>query len=290
MAPSSWAASKAKNATKAPSADNLADPGPMEIEERPSAAAVQEEPLQKKTRGRKRKEAHSEAVVEERLQDTTGPQTEEDPVTVETRAAEGQETAAPKKRRGRPRKEPQSEAIVIEEDPDPVAPAPEGTVALLMNGEDEAPTQKKKRGRPRKSDAARAVDTETVSNGNIGVVQQDEEDHDDPPENRQHAARKTSKKAGITATSDEGEKAAALTERDSNSNFGGSSAIQATTAGDAVADTAKENKLAEVKSAKEIAREESKASPASSQLGKVRYRVGLSKKSRIAPLLKSFRK
>lgn len=289
-APSSLAASKAENGTKALSADNLADPGPMEIVEQPTAAAVQEEPPQKKARGTKRKEAHSEAVVEERLQDTTGPQTEEDLVAVETRAAEGQETAAPKKRRGRPRKEPQSEAIVIEEDPDPVAPAPGRTAALPMDGEDEAPTQKKRRGRPRKYDAARTVDIEIVSNGGIGVVQQDEQDHNDSPDDRQHTAGKLSKKAAITGASDEDERAAALTERDSNSNLGSSFAIQATTARDAVDDTAKENKLAEVKAAKEIAKEESKAGPPSSQLGKIQYRVGLSKKSRIAPLLKSFRK
>lgn len=105
---------------------------------------------------------------------------------------------------------------------------------------------------------------------------------------KQSTNRTPSKKA-INETSSKDEKTQALLERDSNSNLGASPAKPTPPARDGVDDTAKENQAAETK-AKDEVKKETKGSTPSSQLAKVQYRVGLSKKSRIAPLLKSFRK
>lgn len=123
-----------------------------------------------------------------------------------------------------------------------------------------------------------------MSNGNADVVQERED-----AEGARPITIGTPSKQTVKETSAEDETTGALSERDSNSNIGASSLKPAYTSRDAVGVTAKENQATEAK-AKDEAAKETKGGTPSSQLGKVQYRVGLSKKSRIAPLLKSFRK
>lgn len=259
-------------------ADDSAELTHLAIEEQ--LAAIPEEPPQKKTRGRKRKEASGDAVVEERLPDTAAPHTDEN-----ARAGDGVTESpaepAPKKRRGRPRKEPQSHAIAIDHDKEIFQPDPEVAAPLEA---DEMPKPKKRRGRPRKVEVAKPAEEDDTSDLKADMAQQAE-----GTEKGKQSTNRTPSKKAINETSSKDEKTQALLERDSNSNLGASPAKPTPPARDGVDDTAKENQAAETK-AKDEVKKETKGSTPSSQLAKVQYRVGLSKKSRIAPLLKSFRK
>lgn len=281
-APSSSAAAKADTV-----ADDSAEPEHLEVEEQ--LTTILEERPQKKTRGRKRKQAPSEAVVEEDLPDTALPYVEEEQARVEDEVTELPTEPAAKKKRGRPRKEPQSQAIVIDDDAETLQPGRDGA-SVPLDGADETPKPKKKRGRPKKTGAAKPAETEAVPYGDTGSVQQEEGAYSDNGNGAHISEGKTSKKANIKATSVEEEHPGALSERDSNSNLGASPMKPTTTTKDAVDDVAKENQMAEVNAKKDVGKGEAKPATPSSQLGKVQYRVGLSKKSRIAPLLKSFRK
>lgn len=260
----------------------ISDHGPLAPEVQPTV--IQEEPPQKKKRGRKRKEVPTETIVEEPLPDTATANVEAEQVRLEE---EVNEEPAPKKRRGRPRKEMQSQAIVIEDDSDGYHPTEEPKAVGMAD--DDAPKPKKKRGRPRKSDTAKPVETKTQSDVNHGTDAQDNkavEDAGDQSTEGHEAARKTGKKAGAKPAAAEDDSTRALSERDSNSHLGVSPTKPGISIKDAMDSAAKENQLAGTKTKKD----DTKAGATPSQLGKVTYRVGLSRKSRIAPLLKSFRK
>ncbi|KAJ9144834.1 hypothetical protein NKR19_g6286 [Coniochaeta hoffmannii] len=245
---------------------------------------IPKEPGQMKTRGTKRKEVSTEAVAEEALPDTAPPRTEEERVRLDEDVTESPVEPPPKKRRGRPRKEPQSQAIVIDDDPDVFSPDPRET-PVPPDGGDETPKPKKKRGRPKKGDAAKSAEKVAP-----------DESHQDKAVGHDITTDVTGGRTSRMTTSckdtpgiDE-QHTGALSERDGNSNLGASPAKAATTEMDAIDNAAKENQVAEAKDKKDAAKERKNGTPGSSQLSKVQYRVGLSRKTRIAPLLKSFRK
>ncbi|KAB5586197.1 hypothetical protein GE09DRAFT_1073711 [Coniochaeta sp. 2T2.1] len=272
----------ASSPPEAGNGDTTATPtGSSEQVKKVKPQTIQEKLLEKK-RGRKRKEVPSEVVVEEILPDTAPQHGGAEPAQVEEAVeipAETPAEPAPKKRRGRPKK---SEAAVTED-----VPLLLSVEEVSLARETPKPTQKK-RGRPKKSAATQPKESSVPVEDGHGMVKVDEQghvDHDDEPKVTKGKAGKNARTTTNEASHDD-ETPAPLSERDSNSNRTASPTKPATTTPEAVDKEAKENKLAEVKPKKE----EAKPATQSSQPGKVPYRVGLSKRSRIAPLLKSFRK
>jgi len=168
----------------------------------------------------------------------------------------------------------------MEDDAEDFQPVGEDAQAVEVDEEEEAPKAKKRRGRPRKSNVARPAETEAPTDGDPNADAKDKQvptgaDGDDLHD-------QSTKAAGSAAGEHDSKQA--LSERGGNSNLEPSTTKPAHTATDAVDGMAKENLLAETKAKKE----DTKAGTTPSQLGKSTYRVGLSRKSRIAPLLKSF--
>ena len=239
---------------------------------------IQEKLLEKK-RGRKRKDPPSEVAVEKQVPDTAPQHVEEEPTRIEAMEVPADIPAelAPKKRRGRPKK---SEAIVT----DDITPLPAVGEAPLPQ-ETPKPTQKN-RGRPKKSAVTQPKETSVAVDESAEMENVDAGDGDEH-DNEQLVTKGKARKSTTTKdVSHDDETPAALSERDSNFNIAATPAKPAITTPEAIDNEDKENKLAEVK-AKTV---ETKPATPSSQPGKVPYRVGLSKRSRIAPLLKSFRK
>jgi hypothetical protein len=245
------------------------------------------EPPQKKTRGRIRKEVLSAAVTDEVQPTTASGHGEEGHGLGGEEMTELPAEPASKKRRGRPRKEIQKQAIVIEDDSDQAAFQPEHEVVSVPVDEgDETTKPKRKRGRPKKAnaDTARTVEKATTY-GNGGGIHDNEERHLDTAD----VMRGDTAENDYVKASEEDDRSLVLTERDSNWTVGEPPTKLAAPARDAVEDTAKENQLSDGQLKKDMAKETKPVVP-SSQIGKVQYRVGLSRKTRIAPLLSSFRR
>ncbi|RYP80815.1 hypothetical protein DL769_002285 [Monosporascus sp. CRB-8-3] len=203
--------------------------------------------------------------------------------------------AQPKKR-GRKKKQP-----AIEEVPQDEQPAEEEAAAIELDppiqpAEVEEPVEKpkKKRGRPRKSDQAKAaeVDPPPAAVETQAEPEEQSRDNDDdeaPPE--QVEGESKSKKAAQRRTrkSDPDEDMApeqepsALKELDGNASSRSMSSEPASKKSSEGGAATENDHQSKAQAAKETPK------PAASQ-SKVLYRVGLSKKTRIAPLLKSIRK
>lgn len=203
------------------------------------------------------------------------------------------------KKRGRKRKAPKREEMVAEGNAAVALLAPKETFGEPQDGEGVAPPAKRKRGRPRKSEMAKAIDTQILPDDGTGTVDGLESTTNEDPtlhapevcKEGTSASTTAGKKATVIATSRKDSKMRALSELDSNSSLAEPTTHTAATTLDTSDNAAKENQLAELK-VKEKGKGETKAGglASASQAGKVQYRVGLSKRSRIAPLLKSLRK
>ncbi|RYP55767.1 hypothetical protein DL771_012358 [Monosporascus sp. 5C6A] len=203
--------------------------------------------------------------------------------------------AQPKKR-GRKKKQP-----AIEEIPQDQQPAEEEAAVIeidppIQPAEVEEPVEKpkKKRGRPRKSDPAKAAEvavppaaaeTQGEPEEQTRDIDNDEappEQVEDEPKSKKAAQRRTRKSNPDEDTAPEQE-ASVLKELDGNASSGSMSsepASKKSSEGRAATENNHQPKA-------ETARETPKSAASQS---KVLYRVGLSKKTRIAPLLKSIRK
>jgi hypothetical protein len=252
---------------------------------------IEEESQPKKKRGRKRKEPQREPNIEPELE-TAPPGTFDKHSRIDDETVVLDEQPVPKKRRGRPRKDGRSQAMVVESDSEIISPGPIEPPALAPDERNETPQPKRKRGRPKKSDVAKSAETEDLPEGNTATANADAENDKnfDLSTDRHNLLGKARKKGNAKSMTEDDGNMRALSERDSNSNLGASPTKGGTPAIDAVDTTAKENQISEAKGKKEAAKEETKGGITPSQLAKVQYRVGLSKRSRIAPLLKSFRK
>lgn len=204
----------------------------------------------------------------------------------------------PKKKRGRKKKEVKVDPVIDEGEADMTPQAPEEMTVPPPDLEAETPKPKRKRGRPRKSDTIVAPEPEVLPDANDEADKQEPVPADDDADNQplkepeERAPAKRARKSTDGSNHQGGdETTSVLSERDNNSSIGASGPKSATPALDVTDTTAKENKAVETPVKKDAKKEEqAKSGLSSSQVGKVQYRVGLSKKSRIAPLLKSLRK
>jgi hypothetical protein len=205
----------------------------------------------------------------------------------------------PKKKRGRKKKEVKVDPVIDEGETDITLQAPEEMPVPPPDLEAETPKPKRKRGRPRKSDTTVAPEPQVLPDFNLEVDKQEPvpvddgtDDHPLEEPEEEHAPTKRARKAFIAiSTRGNGGDTEVLSERDNNSSIGASGPKSVTPTLDVTDTTAKENKAVETPVKKDAKKEEqAKTGLLSSQAGKVQYRVGLSKKSRIAPLLKFVRK
>jgi hypothetical protein len=234
-------------------------------------------------------------------EDTVEAQQEPEPVGDPVIEYEGTPTVVleppqPKKKRGRKKKEP----AVIEADPpdDCVPPVSDELSVPAPEVEAEEPKPKRKRGRPRKAEPTVVIEAEALPDTHVepniqGAVPADH-GVDAHVEEKQLEEAPATKAKKTSRTSDEpadDSTVSVLSERDNNSARGGPQTKSEFPMVDAKDTTAQENREVETPVKQVVKRDETPESGLlSSQIGKVQYRVGLSKKSRIAPLLKSLRK
>lgn len=186
-----------------------------------------------------------------------------------------QDEPKPKKKRGRKKKEVKCQVEPANEHVAEGGPDANEVAAPLVNGADGAGKVKRKRGRPRKSDTTRPLDHE------FPPAKESEEPHEvqdtaggqDPPD-------------GAIAQGEPALQDHTLKELDQNSCAVSEQDNAGTAGGAEVVSLAKDSQLIERRAHQETG----KGEVACGQSGKVQYRVGLSKRSRIAPLLKSLRK
>lgn len=222
--------------------------------------------------------------------------------------------APPKKKRGRKKKEQKVEESILEEEafgdhPQPAEEIPTPAVDLIP-AEAEEPPLKKRRGRPRKSESAKlavpvqpmtdieGVDNDyTVESGSIIDVGEPK-----GAKGKAKANKKPTKKSKKQSRDDdlvpdetdqspaEEEPARSLTEISHNPRQSESLSAD----GEVGTEETKQRKQTTEPTTKtgkeESAAPATKGASAPITPGKVQYRVGLSKRSRIAPLLKSLRK
>jgi hypothetical protein len=234
-------------------------------------------------------------------EETVEVEQEPKPVDNPASANEGTPTVAfeqpqPKKKRGRKKKGPADvEPVPLDGS---VAPVSDAVSVLFPEVEAEEPKPRRKRGRPRKPEPAVVTEAETLpdmpsepdkqgaSPVDHGVDTHDEEKHveERPAKKAKKNPRTVDEAAGDGAVS-------VLSERDNNSARGGAQTKSESPTMDAKDTTAQENIEVETP-VKQVTKKDETPKPGllSSQTGKVQYRVGLSKKTRIAPLLKSLRK
>ncbi|RYP02986.1 hypothetical protein DL765_010635 [Monosporascus sp. GIB2] len=200
------------------------------------------------------------------------------------------------KKRGRKKKQPAIEEISQDEQP-----AEEEAAAIELDppiqpAEAEEPVEKpkKKRGRPRKSDQAKAAEVAAPQAAAETQAEPEEQscenDNDEtPPEQvedgpkSKKAAQRRTRKSDPDEDTAPGREASALKELDGNASSRSMSSEPATKNSSEGGAATENNHQSKAQTAKETPK------PAASQ-SKVLYRVGLSKKTRIAPLLKSIRK
>ena len=263
---------------------------PLAYEEPEIATQAVEEPPPKKKRGRKKKEvAPKEAVPDTTMEEppveqAKEPEPEPEPAMETPNVVETQGDDAPKRRRGRPRKSAvAAQPIVIDLDSEPDVPVdpvppkeeeepakePAPKLAAAPKAKAKAPA---KRGRKKKPPAAAAAKSTEF------VPEEKKEEETTPlseiSENMPSKPLSSGAKE-IPASDDEDEGG-----DDHDAKL--------------VAEEETPGKVALVKDATPVKKEVAKpklANPASSSSkGKVPLRVGLSRRSRIAPLLKSLRK
>lgn len=190
-----------------------------------------------------------------------------------------QDGPKPKKKRGRKKKEVKSQELA-EEQVNEHGPIVEEAPAAVADDADRAGKAKRRRGRPRKSDTPKSVDPQA----------QPVEESSGPREVQDTAGGQAAEVALAKVTGAEDKPAVrdqTLKEIDKNSC--------AVSQGDTAGKTGSGEAVSPAKESKPIAqqthKDTGKGEEAScGQGGKVQYRVGLSKKSRIAPLLKIVRK
>lgn len=206
-------------------------------------------------------------------------------------------TAQPKKKRGRKKKQPVVEEAVQDEQTieEPVAPVELDPPFQAVEVDDVSDKPKRKRGRPRKSDQAKATEIDAPPmpaespDDPIGKKTLDEdyneasakEDEGNPKSKK--AAKKQKKKDQVNVNTLREDGNLALKEVDVNSITPSRSASS-----EPVGKKSKEEPAAADNSKAKPKTKETPKSAASQS--KALYRVGLSKKSRIAPLLKCIKK
>lgn len=179
----------------------------------------------------------------------------------------------PKNKRGRKKKEIKSPGLVEEQavEPDPLvneAPPP------VSNDANRASKGKRKRGRPRKSDTSKTSDPEVLPVNKL----QDSPMVQDTVEGQHHELTAT---GAVEAQGEPTVRDPSLKEIDHNSRSDlGQDTTRTEMHGEGTS-SAKESRPVEQKPRPEVGKVDT---------GKLHYRVGLSKKSRIAPLLKIVRK
>lgn len=217
----------------------------------------------------------------------------EAPVTTEQ---ETLPTTQPKKKRGRKKKQPIVEEAIQDEQPteEPTTPAELDPPFQATEVEEVSEKPKRKRGRPRKSDQAKATEIDAppepveAPEEPAGKTADDdyhgaspEEDEEKPKSKK--TAKKQKKKDNIVEDIPREDESPALKEIGANS-ITPSRSMSSEPASKKSKDVPATTENSKVKSQ---AKEPPK--PAVSQ-SKSLYRVGLSKKSRIAPLLKCIKK
>ena len=223
-------------------------------------------PKPQKKRGRKKKESgNAPAVTASPGQNSLGNSTTADPSI-------GQ-SEKPKKKRGRPKKSEAAKAAAILDASASIQEAADNLSALAdatdcvneeVEGEDEARD---------KNWASSSRDWSQA--GKIKSISEETEVTPSPAAK----SRVLDAKSGNTASPVKPSLTPTMSTQKSNHQLGLGKENQL-----------QDEKLGKSNAAKENDKEVTKPGPASSQSGKVQYRVGLSKKSRIAPLLKSLRK
>lgn len=206
-------------------------------------------------------------------------------------------TTQPKKR-GRKKKQPVVEETIEGERPteEPTAPAELDPPVQATEVEEVADKPKRKRGRPRKSDLPKPAEI-TAPSGPINPPEEPARkaanDHNEvSPEKvaKEYKSKKTAKKPkerdNVDSDVPTEDESSALKEKDANSRIPARS-VSSEPAGKKPKEAPAATAIAENKQGKSQAKEPPK--PVASQ-SKAPYRVGLSKKTRIAPLLKIIKK
>ncbi|RYP07871.1 hypothetical protein DL764_002237 [Monosporascus ibericus] len=206
--------------------------------------------------------------------------------------------AQPKKR-GRKKKQPTIEEIPQDEQPAEEEAAAVELDAPIQPAEVEGPVEKprKKRGRPRKSDQAKAADVaappaeaemQAETQAEPEERSRDNDNDEAPPEQAEEPKSKKAVQRRIRKSDPDEDmapeqKVSALKELGDNASSRSMSSEPASKKSSEEGAATENHHQSKAQTAKETPK------PAASQ-SKVLYRVGLSKKTRIAPLLKSIRK
>ncbi|KAI4591479.1 hypothetical protein KJ359_001011 [Pestalotiopsis sp. 9143b] len=188
------------------------------------------------------------------------------------------------KKRGRKKKQPVSEDIVLDDEAQ-ISESATVPASVLPETQTTDEKPKRKRGRPRKSDVLQQADVQIESPADEGQSADGPAENEIQPEKApakyDTKAAKRDKTQPVADTSIEDDETAQVEKKDEDKNTNISvSPLKETD----------RNALGRSQSTISDSDKSISKSATPSQAGKMSYRVGLSKKSRIAPLLKMIRK
>lgn len=199
------------------------------------------------------------------------------------KAASAAPAAKEPKKRGRKKKQPASEDIILDDEFQISEPS---TVTAPVLPETQATDEKpkRKRGRPRKSDVPQQAEVQIEPPADEGqpadVPTEHEAESEKAPAGKGAKAAKRDKTQRVVETSTEDDETTQVKKDDDNKANRSVSPLKETD----------RNALGRSQSTISDSDKSISKSATPSQAGKMSYRVGLSKKSRIAPLLKMIRK